>query len=72
MTIQTPETGSMNATSPHKSVTFNRASTSAIDLQKQLKEMEEKKNQVQAAVAQAQAAAASKKEDGNKSVSISA
>ena len=71
VTVATPETGSMGAPSPHKSVTFNKAA-SAAELQKQVKEMEEKKNQAQAAIAQAQAAAASKKEDGTKSVSISA
>ncbi|THH33030.1 hypothetical protein EUX98_g1148 [Antrodiella citrinella] len=68
--VAAPETGSIGAPSPHRSVTFNKSSSS--DLQKQLKEMEEKKNQAQAAVAQAQAAAANKKEDGSKSVSISA
>lgn len=68
ITVPTPEPGSMGASSPHRSVTFNKSSTSAADLQKQLKELEEKKNQAQAAVAQA---AAAKKEE-TKSVSISA
>ncbi|TCD64561.1 hypothetical protein EIP91_003919 [Steccherinum ochraceum] len=70
VTVSTPEPGSMGAASHNKSVTFNRNASSA-DLQKQIKELEEKKNQTQAAMAQAEAAAASK-EDGSKSVSISA
>ncbi|KAI0079275.1 hypothetical protein K474DRAFT_1659330 [Panus rudis PR-1116 ss-1] len=74
--VPTPETGSIGAASPHKSVTFNRTAssggTTAAELEKKLKEMEEKKNQAQAAVAQAEAAAANKKEDGTTSVPISA
>ncbi|KAH8087820.1 hypothetical protein BXZ70DRAFT_955272 [Cristinia sonorae] len=71
VSVATPEAGSIGAASHNKSMTFNKGSASAADLQKQLKEMEEKKSQAQAAVAQAQAAAG-KKEDGTKSVPISA
>lgn len=74
--VPTPETGSMNAPSPHKSVTFNKSSSStgagtAAELEKKLKEMEEKKSQAEKAVAQAEAAAG-KKDESSKSVSITA
>ncbi|KAK7691756.1 hypothetical protein QCA50_005157 [Cerrena zonata] len=73
-TVAKPEAGSANQSSPHKSVTFNRTASgagnasAASELQKKMKEMEEMKNKV----AQAEAAAASKKQEDNKSVSISA
>jgi len=57
--VKAPETGSMNPHSQNKSMTFNKAATSAADLEKRLKEMEEKKSQAEAALA---AAAAGKKE----------
>ncbi|KAI0941719.1 hypothetical protein AcW1_003529 [Taiwanofungus camphoratus] len=73
--VPTPETGSMGAPSPHKSITFNKAAggDSAAELEKKLKEMEEKKSQAEKAVAQAEAAAAAgKKDDTSKPVAISA
>jgi len=68
--VSTPETGSMGGQSQHKSVTFNK--TNAANLEKKLKEMEEKKSQAEKAVAQAEAAAAGKKDDTSTSVAISA
>ncbi|CAL1711349.1 unnamed protein product [Somion occarium] len=78
VTVSTPETGTIGAPSPHKSVKFTRTpssgGTSAAELEKRVKEMEEKKSQAEAAVAQAEAAAAAagKKDDENKPVSITA
>jgi nuclear polyadenylated RNA-binding protein NAB2 len=58
-------------TSHNKSVTFNNGKPmSAAELEKQVKEVEEKKKQAKAAVAQAQAAAAASKGDNAKSVSV--
>lgn len=89
--VPTPETGSIGAPSPHKSVSFKKAdgangnggevdaakagaatpsaSSSAADLEKKVKEMEERKNEAQKAIAAAQAG---KKDDASKAVPISA
>ncbi|KAI0776266.1 hypothetical protein BD413DRAFT_491320 [Trametes elegans] len=101
--VPQPETGSMGAPSPHKSVSFNSnnssskkadgaapaangagaggdaarspsangegANGSAADLEKKVKEMEERKNEAQKAIAAAQAG---KKDDASKAVPISA
>jgi len=74
--VPTPETGSMGGVaSHHKSVTFNKPSGTMTkeDLEKKVKEMEEKKSQAEEALKQSQAkVAANKKEDAGKSVSITA
>ncbi|KAI0359628.1 hypothetical protein OH77DRAFT_1472978 [Trametes cingulata] len=83
--VPTPETGSMGAPSPHKSMQFNRkadgagangtdaakagGASSAADLEKKVKEMEDRKNEAQKAIAAAQAG---KKDDSSKPVPISA
>ncbi len=84
--VPTPETGSIGAPSPHKSMSFKKAdggegdsaakaaspptsSSSAADLEKKVKEMEERKNEAQKAIAAAQAG---KKDDASKAVPISA
>ncbi|EKM53415.1 uncharacterized protein PHACADRAFT_211115 [Phanerochaete carnosa HHB-10118-sp] len=80
VTVSTPETGSMGAHSHNKSVTFNNpaktgangAASSAAELEKRVKEVEEKKAQALQAVAQAEAAAAAKKDDSKPPVPISA
>ncbi|KAH9922064.1 uncharacterized protein B0H18DRAFT_1105731 [Fomitopsis serialis] len=70
-TIPAPQTGTMGASSHHKSMTFNK-SQSAAELEKKVKEMEEKKTEAEKAVAQAKAAAAGKKDGATGSVAISA
>ncbi|KAH9855977.1 hypothetical protein C2E23DRAFT_773433 [Lenzites betulinus] len=81
--VPTPETGSIGAPSPHKSMSFKKAdgagdeaakastpaSSSAADLEKRVKEMEERKSEAQKAIAAAQAG---KKDDASKPVPISA
>lgn len=58
--------------SPHRSMTFNNPNTSMKEkLEKQMKEIEEKKTQVEKAVKEAEAAASNKKESAN-AVSITA
>lgn len=61
VSVKAPETGTMNAHSQNKSMTFNKSAGpgSAADLERRLKEMEEKKSQAEAALA---AASAGKKE----------
>ncbi|KAJ7502951.1 hypothetical protein B0H11DRAFT_612309 [Mycena galericulata] len=74
--VPTPETGSMGAPSPHRSVKFNQSSGNANvkeKLEQQMKEIEEKKNQAEKAVKAAEAAATAKKEKEEvKPVTISA
>jgi len=70
-TIPAPQTGTMGASSHHKSMTFNK-NQSAAELEKKVKEMEEKKTEAEKAVAQAKAAAAGKKDGTTGSVAISA
>lgn len=80
VSVPTPETGSMGGQGHNRSVTFNNPAKagvsgggqSAAELEKKLKEMEEKKAQALQAVAQAKAAAAAKKDDSKSPVSISA
>ncbi|EJF57536.1 hypothetical protein BD309DRAFT_970550 [Dichomitus squalens] len=70
--VPSPETGSIGAQSHHKSVTFKRPDgtpTTAAELEKKVKEMEERKNEAQKAIAQAQAG---KKDDASPTVPISA
>ncbi|KAI0827944.1 hypothetical protein BC628DRAFT_1317663 [Trametes gibbosa] len=81
--VPTPETGSIGAPSPHKSMSFKKAegagdeaaktsvpaASRAADLEKRVKEMEERKNEAQKAIAAAQAG---KKDDASKAVPISA
>ncbi|KAF8653285.1 hypothetical protein AX16_003987 [Volvariella volvacea WC 439] len=67
--VPTPETGSMGP-SPHRSVTFNNPASNAAmkeKLEKQVKELEEKKNQAEKAMKEAEA-----KKDGTKPVAITA
>ncbi|KAM5530480.1 hypothetical protein V8D89_015864 [Ganoderma adspersum] len=69
--VPAPETGSIGA-SHHKSVTFKRPDgtpTTAAELEKKVKEMEERKNEAQKAIAQAQAG---QKGDASPAVPISA
>ena len=71
ITVPTPEPGSMGGPSPHRSVTFNNAmaGTSVKEkLEQQMKEIQEKKSEVERAVRDAEAAA--NKKDGAKPVSI--
>ncbi|GBE81051.1 hypothetical protein BKA93DRAFT_812046 [Sparassis latifolia] len=73
--ISTPEAGSMSTPSPHKSITFNKSAIggTAAELEKKVKEMEEKKIQAEKAVAEAEAAAAAgKNDDSSKPVVITA
>jgi len=71
ITVSTPEPGSMGGPSPHRSVTFNNAmpSTSVKEkLERQMKEIQEKKSEAERAVREAEAAA--NKKDEAKPVSI--
>jgi len=71
VTVPTPETGSMGGPSPHKSVTFNQPGAGIREkLQKQMKEIEEKKNEAEKAVKDAEAAASGGKKDDAKPVAI--
>ncbi|PSR73766.1 hypothetical protein PHLCEN_2v10410 [Hermanssonia centrifuga] len=74
VSVQTPEAGSMGAPSPHRSVTFNKSTPppSAAELEKRMKEVEEKRILAKAAVAEAQAAAAGKKDDASRPTSAAA
>ncbi|KAF5393213.1 hypothetical protein D9757_000519 [Collybiopsis confluens] len=67
VTVKNPETGSMGGPSPHRSATFNKPSALKEKLEKQMKEIEERKSQAEKAVRAAQA----KKGDA-KSVEITA
>jgi hypothetical protein len=69
--VTPPETGSMG-NSHNKSVTFRNPVGSGVkeQLQKQMKEIEEKKSETERALKEAQAAAS--KKDGTKSVAITA
>lgn len=70
--VPAPETGSIGAPRHHKSVTFKRPDgtpTTAAELEKKVKEMEERKNEAQKAIAQAQAG---QKGDASPAVPISA
>ncbi|KAJ7287225.1 hypothetical protein C8J57DRAFT_1283255 [Mycena rebaudengoi] len=73
--VPTPETGSMGgaSTSHNRSVTFNQSSVKE-RLEKQMKEIEEKKSQAEKAVKEAEEAAATAKKEKEeaKSVAISA
>lgn len=65
VSVNTPETGSMGP-SPHRSVTFNTTAKKEKDeLEKRVKELEEKKSQAEKAVKEAEA-----KKDGTKPVAI--
>ena len=69
--VPTPEPGSMGGPSPHRSVTFNNATASASvkeNLERQMKEIQEKKTEAERAVRNAEAAA--NKKDEAKPVSI--
>jgi hypothetical protein len=76
VSVPNPETGSMGAASHHRSVTFNQSGGNPSvkeKLDKQMKEIEEKKNQAEKAVKAAEEAAANaKKEKDVKAVAISA
>lgn len=64
--VLTPEPGSLGGPSHHKSVTFNNPNVSMKEkLEKQMKEIEEKKMQTEKAVKAAEAAVNSKKESAN-------
>lgn len=70
VSVPTPETGSMGS-SQHRSVTFNNASTNAAAkerLEKQMKEIQEKKTEAEKAVKDAEAAANKKSDVGPVSV----
>lgn len=71
MSVAAPEPGSISGSSHNKSMTFNKPNAAA-ELERKVKEVEERKLQAQQAVAQAQAAAASGKKDDAKPVTISA
>jgi nuclear polyadenylated RNA-binding protein NAB2 len=74
VTVPNPEPGSIGAPSPHKSVTFNQPGAGIREkLQKQMKEIEEKKTEAEKAVKEAEAAAAAAsggKKDNSKPVPI--
>lgn len=59
--VPTPETGSMGGASQHRSVTFNNPNAMKEKLEKQMKEIQEKKDEAEKAVKEAEAAANSKK-----------
>ncbi|KJA28907.1 hypothetical protein HYPSUDRAFT_128369 [Hypholoma sublateritium FD-334 SS-4] len=70
VSVPTPETGSMGS-SQHRSVTFNNASTNAAAkerLEKQMKEIQQKKTEAEKAVRDAEAAANKKSDVGPVSV----
>ncbi|KAM6502522.1 hypothetical protein JOM56_002499 [Amanita muscaria] len=75
--VQTPETGSMGGTSHHKSMTFNNPGPGAgvkEKLERQMREIQEKKSEAERAVREAEAAAAAtaaaKKKEETKPVPI--
>ncbi|KAK7057549.1 hypothetical protein R3P38DRAFT_2841681 [Favolaschia claudopus] len=71
--VPNPETGSMGAPSPHRSVTFKGNVSVKQKLEQQMKEIEEKKSQAEKAVKAAEEAAANaKKEKDVKAMTISA
>lgn len=77
MNVQTPETGSMGGTSHHKSMTFNNSGPGAgvkEKLERQMREIQEKKSEAERAVREAEAAAAAtaaaKKKEETKPVPI--
>ncbi|KAF5348708.1 hypothetical protein D9758_006776 [Tetrapyrgos nigripes] len=73
VTVPNPEPGSIGGPSPHKSVTFNQSGAGIREkLQKQMKEIEEKKSEAEKAVKEAEAAAAASggKKDDSKPVPI--
>ncbi|KAF9071643.1 hypothetical protein BDP27DRAFT_1391537 [Rhodocollybia butyracea] len=72
VTVKTPEPGSMGGPSPHRSATFNTGAGIKEKLEKQMKEIEEKKSRAEQAVRDAQAAVANGKKDDVKSVEITA
>jgi len=73
VTVPTPETGSMGGASQHRSVTFNNPNVMKERLEKQMKEIQEKKDEAEKAVKEAEAAAHSKKTAADtKSVPIAA
>jgi predicted nucleotide-binding protein (sugar kinase/HSP70/actin superfamily) len=59
--VPTPETGTMGGASQHRSVTFNNPNAVKERLEKQMKEIQEKKDEAEKAVKEAEAAANSKK-----------
>ncbi|TFK51093.1 hypothetical protein OE88DRAFT_1808583 [Heliocybe sulcata] len=75
VSVQAPETGSIGAPSPHKSVMFNKTSTptptTAEGLQKRMKELEEMKSQAEAAIKQSEAAVANKKDENKPVAAVS-
>jgi len=61
VTVPTPETGSMGGASQHRSVTFNNPNAMKERLEKQMKEIQEKKDEAEKAVKEAEAVAHNKK-----------
>ena len=76
--VPTPEAGSIRGAgaagpSPHRSVTFNQPTPSKKDLERRVREVEERKNEAVKAVQEAEAAAAAVgKKDESKVVAITA
>ena len=71
--VPTPEPGSMGGPSPHRSVTFNSATASSSvkdKLERQMKEIQEKKSEAERAVRNAEAAANKKDETKNVSIAV--
>ncbi|KAI0036150.1 hypothetical protein K488DRAFT_41726 [Vararia minispora EC-137] len=69
--VPTPQTGSMSAPSPHKSVVFN--SGSKADIERKIKELQEEKSRAEQKVKAAEAAAAGRKDPaGDSSVALAA
>jgi hypothetical protein len=66
--IQNPEAGSMGP-SPHRSVTFNNPKSK---LEKQVKDLEERKNDAEKAIKEAQVAAAANGKEELKPVATAA
>jgi nuclear polyadenylated RNA-binding protein NAB2 len=66
--VQSPQTGSMGAPSPHKSVIFNTASKT--DIERKIKELQEEKDRTEQAVRDAEAAAAAGKKESDESKRI--
>ncbi|KAJ4483495.1 hypothetical protein J3R30DRAFT_3448938 [Lentinula aciculospora] len=75
VTVKNPEPGSMGGPSPHRTATFNHpkaGGSTKENLEKQMREIEARKNQAEKAVREAQAAATNGQKEDVKSVKITA
>ncbi|KDR75697.1 hypothetical protein GALMADRAFT_121885 [Galerina marginata CBS 339.88] len=71
VSVQTPEAGSMGGSSQHRTMKFNNSNVNMKDkLEKQMKEIQERKSEAEQAVKDAEAAAANSKKTDSNPVSI--